>query len=124
VAQPSRVWRRAKTACAFRPSSNLLWKTDVPKGLSSPITWKDSIFATGADSNRLVTLCLDRQGGKRLWEQAIIVENSVHGANRSPPTPVTDGRAVYAYFGSFGMVASDLRGRNSGANRCPYLKPS
>jgi outer membrane protein assembly factor BamB len=108
------VAENQKPPVHFGPSSNLLWRIEVPKGLSSPIVWKDSIFATGSDGNRLITFCLDRREGKRLWEQAIIVEKleKVHGANSvATPTPVTDGRAVYAYFGSFGMVAYDLQGK-------------
>jgi outer membrane protein assembly factor BamB len=108
------VAENQKPPVHFGPMTNLLWRIEVPKGLSSPVIWKDSVFATGADSNRLVTFCLDRRDGKRLWEQAVLVEKleKVHSANSvATPTPVTDGRAVYAYFGSFGMVAYDFQGK-------------
>ena len=109
----------------FGPTSNLLWKADLPQGHSSPITWKDSIFATGAEGKRLLTLCLDRRDGSKSWEAAVTVEKleRVHSANSvATPTPVTDGQAVYAYFGSFGLLAYDFQGKELWRKSLPMPK--
>ena len=51
----------------FGPTSNLLWRTPLPPGNSSPCIWSNHIFLTGYESNELQTLCLDRRDGHRLW---------------------------------------------------------
>src|SRR5205823_2296000 len=69
----------------FNESSNLLWKTDLGPGLSSPVIWKGQVFVTSADApeKKLTTLCLDSKTGKRLWEKSIAVEKMepVHKVN-------------------------------------------
>src|SRR5215470_5745020 len=49
----------------FGPDQNVLWKTAVGSGLSSPIIWEGRIFLTEFDreNNRLATLCIDRRTG-------------------------------------------------------------
>ena len=119
------VAENEKPPIHFGPTSNLLWKTDVPQGLSSPIIWKDFIFATGADSNKLITFCVDRREGKKRWEAAVTVEKleRVQRANSvATPTPVTDGQAVYAYFGSFGLLAYDFQGKELWRKPLPMPK--
>lgn len=121
----SGVAENAKPPIHFGAASNVLWKAEVPQGHSSPIIWKDSIFATGAESNRLITFCLDRRDGKKCWEATLNAEKleRVHLANSvATPTPVTDGRAVYAYFGSFGLVAFDFRGKELWRKPLPIPK--
>src|SRR4051794_25038937 len=53
----------------FGPSSNVLWKTTLPSGNSSPCIWGDRIFITGYEKPKLLTLCLDRATGKILWRK-------------------------------------------------------
>src|SRR5258708_5452667 len=56
----------------FGPTENVLWKTPLPAGLSSPCVWKDRVFLTGYDrkSKQLETLCMNRGDGKIIWRQA------------------------------------------------------
>ncbi|MBI3404818.1 MAG: PQQ-binding-like beta-propeller repeat protein, partial [Acidobacteria bacterium] len=70
------------------------------------------------DGNRtydLRVLCLDRDSGKILWEQTAfhgVPYDFRHRFNTyASPTPVTDGKAVYAYFGTEGLYAYDFTGR-------------
>ncbi len=110
---------------------NIVWKTKLPGfGASSPITFRDKIFLTaysgyGSDQSgsekmalRQHVICLDRDGGKILWDKSTLGNPkerdykgyvALHGY--SSGTPVTDGKAVYAFFGSSGVVAYDLSGR-------------
>jgi outer membrane protein assembly factor BamB len=101
----------------FGPDRNVVWKTALPTGNSSPCLWGSHIFLTGYDkpSGRLETLCLDRASGRILWRQAVSpakAETSIHPANGpATPTPVTDGQLVYVYFGSVGVLAYDFAGK-------------
>ena len=101
----------------FGPETNVLWKTLLPPGHSSPVIWKDRIFLTGTGSgetaSQLETLCLDRLTGEILWRRPAPADRIFAGhRTNSPasPTPVVDGERVYIYFGSFGLLAYDLDG--------------
>ena len=99
----------------FSPTKNVLWKTPLPLGHSSPCIWDNRIFLTAADTNerRLITICLDRRTGGILWERSITAEKleQLHQLNcPASSTPATDGRRVYVYFGSYGLLAYDFEG--------------
>jgi outer membrane protein assembly factor BamB len=72
--------------------------------------------SVGADhSHTLKVLCLDRDTGKLLWERTAY-EGTVHDArhrknNYASSTPVTDGRAVYAFFEAEGLYCYDFDGK-------------
>lgn len=104
---------QAKLPVEFSPSKNVLWKTPLPLGHSSPCVWGDRVFVTAAKSEerRLITLCLDRQTGNIVWERSVSVEKfePMHQLNcAASSTPATDGRRVYVLFGSYGLLAYDL----------------
>jgi outer membrane protein assembly factor BamB len=104
---------------AFGKNQNVLWKTDLPGGNSSPCIWGSRIFLTGYDKDKhlLETLCLDRGDGHILWKKTLPAakfESSIHPANGpATPTPTTDGKRVYVYFGSFGLAAYDFEGKEA-----------
>jgi outer membrane protein assembly factor BamB len=60
-------------------------------------------------------LCLDRDTGKILWERTAFVgtpyDNRHRRGSYAAPTPATDGKLVYAYFGSEGLYAYDFDGK-------------
>jgi outer membrane protein assembly factor BamB len=98
----------------FGPDLNLLWKVALPSGNSSPCIWGDSIFLTTFDQAKLETICLRRSDGAVLWRQPAPCESfePTHRlGNPATPTPATDGQFVYAYFGSYGLLAYDLEGK-------------
>jgi outer membrane protein assembly factor BamB len=108
----------------FGPDQALLWKTVVGAGLSSPVIWAGRIFVTEADrtNKRLATLCIDRSTGKILWRRSITPEDIEDVHELSSPagaTPVTDGERLYVYFGSYGIVAYDLNGKQLWEKRLP-----
>ena len=41
-----------KPPITFGPSSNLIWKTPVPPGHSSPVVWNDHLFLTAIKTTR------------------------------------------------------------------------
>jgi outer membrane protein assembly factor BamB len=72
--------------------------------------------AVGADRKQtLKVLALDADSGAVLWERTAW-EGTPHDsrhrkASFASPTPITDGRAVYAFFGSEGLYAYDFDGK-------------
>ncbi|MCH8047570.1 MAG: PQQ-binding-like beta-propeller repeat protein [Planctomycetes bacterium] len=116
---------------------NIVWKVKLPTyGASSPITWGEKIFIAGysgygagdggkqGDLKRHVT-CLNRADGKVLWDSTVEStpnDKSYGGFVRlhgyASATPVTDGKAVYAYFGKTGAVAFDMQGKQLWQTDC------
>ncbi len=70
----------------------------------------------GSDrKHTMKVICVDAGNGKVLWEQTAY-EGTVfdyrHRRNTyASPTPATDGKMVYAYFGSEGLYAYDYKGK-------------
>ena len=61
-------------------------------------------------------LCLDRKTGKILWQQTAITAVPHEGyhptyGSFASNSPVTDGKYVYAFFGSRGMYCYDMKGK-------------
>jgi outer membrane protein assembly factor BamB len=88
----------------------LLWKQAVPEGHSSPAVWGERIFLTAFDSpsQKLELICLSRKTGAILWRHgapAEQIEKTHLVSNPATATPAVDGERVYAYFGSFGLMA-------------------
>ena len=87
---------------------NLVWKTPLPPGHSSPVLVGDSIFVTAWQDDKLLVISLDRQSGRIRWRREIVRprRQELHKSN-SPASPsvASDGRNVYAFFTDFGLVA-------------------
>jgi outer membrane protein assembly factor BamB len=66
-------------------------------------------------SQTFKVLCLDAKTGKVLWEQTAyegkVYDDHHRKSSYASPTPVTDGKYVYAYFGSEGLYCYDFDGR-------------
>lgn len=99
-------------------TENVLWKVPVPgAGNSSPIVWGEYIFLTTAydKGERRSILAFQRSDGHLLWE-CFVPHATPERANfkngHASATPTTDGRYVYAYFGSHGLVAVDMNGKH------------
>ena len=116
------------------------WSAAIP-GLahSSPIVWQDRIFVTTAVSTgrpdasfkrglygegdasddvspqQWKLLCLDRKTGKVIWDriayEGVPKEKRHMKATYANSTPATDGKIVVAFFGSQGLYAYDLAGK-------------
>jgi len=54
----------------FGKEKNLLWRTPVRSGKSSPVLTRLHIFLTAFENGKLFTQCFDRETGKLLWERS------------------------------------------------------
>jgi outer membrane protein assembly factor BamB len=102
----------------FGPDSNVLWKTALPPGHSSPVLTEKYIFVTAHDGSatdyRLLVIALDRRSGKIAWQREVprLHKGRLEQVNGpASPSTVTDGENVYAFFQEFGLVSFTGNGR-------------
>ena len=119
----------------FGPEKNVVWKTPLPPGHSSPVLTRDRVFVTayveekaaggqqpavgtkvnaGGKNHKLLVICLDRQTGKPLWQREVprSREGRLQNVNNpASPSPVTDGANVFVFFQEFGLVSYDGAGK-------------
>lgn len=113
----------------WTPSKNIKWKTPIPgRSSGSPVIWGDQVFVVSAvpsagqagfDGQRLSRLvfkifCIDRKTGVIRWEKAA-TEATPHQGTHSTngfasASPCTDGKHVYAHFGSRGLFCYTMGG--------------
>jgi outer membrane protein assembly factor BamB len=104
----------SKLPAEFGPENNLIWKTALPDGHSSPVLTETRIFLNAVEDERLYTICLDRENGEILWKAEVPRprrEEFNRVTNAAATTPVTDGENVYAFFGDFGLISFDAGGK-------------
>lgn len=98
----------------FGPEQNVLWRKKVSKGHSSPCIFGNRIFLTGAKGSDVYVAQYRRDNGELVWEKKIpMVREEKFGHPHATPagsSPCTDGERVYAFFGSYGLVAMDMSG--------------
>jgi outer membrane protein assembly factor BamB len=94
-------------------TENIAWKLPLTDWSgSSPIVWGDHIFLSVAEGGDLSLWCVDRSRGQALWKQRLGGGNvRMQKQNMSSPSPVTDGRNVWAMTGTGILKAFDLSGR-------------
>ncbi len=72
--------------------------------------------AGGGEEHKFVVMCLDRKTGKTLWERVAKVATPHEGYHRTygsfaSNSPITDGKFLYASFGSRGIYCYDFNGK-------------
>lgn len=123
-----------KTAIAGRGhSSPIVWGNkiflttaldgDVIPGAKAGVTHKlldgtDFVHpdAMGADrKHTFKVICLDRESGKIVWErvayEGAVADSRHKKASFASSTPATDGKYVFAFFGTEGLYAYDYQGK-------------
>jgi len=114
-----------------KENENVLWKVPLPgtgskakfdHNQSSPIVWKDRVFAImvywpeGVASSEFPehhVACYQASDGKQLWDRKVPpgpwnLAKDLRGGY-SAPTPCTDGERIYALFGSSELAALDVK---------------
>jgi outer membrane protein assembly factor BamB len=99
-------------------TKNVLWKTELPgAGNSTPIIWGDRIFLTaaGQKGKEGYVLCIRRSDGKLLWKRVAfkgVTPGQTHQWNGyASASCATDGKRVYAFFGTPGLFCYDIAGK-------------
>ncbi|MFI5381458.1 MAG: PQQ-binding-like beta-propeller repeat protein [Tepidisphaerales bacterium] len=98
---------------------NILWKTEVGTGSSSPIVVGSRLFIT-AEPDLLI--CLDAATGKELWRKAHKLTDFPAALNakdpvrpsqygNATPTAASDGKRVWVFFGTGIVGCYDLEGQ-------------
>jgi outer membrane protein assembly factor BamB len=92
-------------------TENVRWKAELPGGVSSPVIAGGRVYVTAASSyrqRRLHVLCFDATNGEKKWERQLAATGSTQchpKTSMAAPTPVTDGRHVYALFATGDLAA-------------------
>lgn len=92
----------------FGPNKNLVWKTPLPFARSSPVVTEDRVFITATEGAKLSTFALDRKTGRIVWRRDIVRarQMQMYKANDgASPSPVSDGKNVFAFFSELGLIA-------------------
>ena len=134
------VATHADPPLTWSEDKNVRWKTALPgSGNSSPVVWGDQIFLTatiphgeeqnppagyrpGEHDNTLkvrksmfVVIALDRKDGQILWQTTVRDQVPHEGhhltGSYASASPITDGKKVFAFFGSHGLYCLDLKGK-------------
>lgn len=98
----------------FGPERNVIWKTPLPPGHSSPVLTRDRLFVTAFEGTKLLTIALDRATGRVLWRREVPRgrEDRLQKPNNpASPSPVTDGENVYVFFQDYGLLSYTKDGR-------------
>jgi outer membrane protein assembly factor BamB len=97
-------------------NKNIAWTLPLPgKGGSTAAVWGDRIFLTSVDGKDLVLLCV-KTDGKLLWKRTVAQTSRSNmimkdEGNDASPSPSTDGKHVFAFFGTGDFVCFDFDGK-------------
>jgi outer membrane protein assembly factor BamB len=98
----------------FGTATNVVWRTPLPPGHSSPVLSADRVFLTAWEGNDLLTFALDRRTGAIVWRARAARARQLavdKRNNPASPSPATDGQNVYVFFQDVGLIAYDADGR-------------
>ena len=124
---------------SWSETDNIKWKTAIPgKGHSTPIVWGDTVFVTAAEAfgqkqepkfsgrpgahdnvavsqeHRFIVVAVNRADGKIRWQKTVHQAWPLEGAHNTgslaSASCVTDGKFVWAHFGSYGLYCLDFDG--------------
>ncbi len=98
----------------WSPEKGVKWSVEMP-GISgaTPIIWGDRVFVMSPDAQREQwLLCISRATGKELWKRSVAGGMVDKGrGNSTSPSPVTDGKTVWALVGTGELAAFDMEGK-------------
>ena len=93
------------------PGDHLLWKTELPPGISSPVVGGGRVFVTTMEPGpKLSTVALDAGTGRIVWREVAPIHHKTKRQRLATPTPTTDGKLVVTFFGSSGLFCYDVGG--------------
>lgn len=116
----------SKPPVKFGPDQNVKWKVPAPSGASSPVIVGEKLFLTAYDEGKLFTIAYSIVNGRELW-RAEAPAQSIEAFHKTEGSPAassvaTDGKTVVSYFGSCGLYAYDLSGKQLWKHKLPTAK--
>lgn len=106
----------AQPPIRFGAASNQLWHVPVAPGHSSPVVWGNHLFLTTYQTGQLGLVSFDRHDGRQRWQWSVAagpIQDVHEVSSPAAPSAAADAARVYAYFGSWGLVAVDHEGREA-----------
>lgn len=96
----------------FSQKHNLAWSARLGDGVGSPIIVGGRVFTTAmVGEQKFAVVCLDAASGTELWRSVFdtgklprITPPNSHASS----TPACDGKRVYAYFSTLGILALNV----------------
>jgi len=106
------VSRDAGPPLRWTTNENVTWKLALPEWSgSTPIVLGDRIFLSVAEGEKLSLWGVSRKDGSVLWKKPLGTGNvKMRKQNMSSPSPVTDGKSVFALTGTGVVKGFDLEG--------------
>ena len=110
----------------FNTDTNLLWKTEILPGWSSPCIVDDKVFLTGFcdTDSMLCTLSIDRRNGEIIWTDSVSPTGyyDLHPiSGYANPSVASNGERIFSYFPSYGLIAYDLNGNKCWENLIEHV---
>ena len=92
-------------------SKNIAWKVELPdRSGATPCVWGDRIFLTTPDGDDLYLMAISTSG-KVVWKKKVTTGNRGRSeGNGASPSPCTDGKHVWVFFGNGIMACYDFDG--------------
>src|SRR5262245_29873195 len=84
-------------------TENVAWSVDLPgHSAATPIVSGDAVYVTAPEGETVHLLRLDRRDGKTVWKRVLgpAAGHAHRKHNMASPSPVTDGRRVFAMTGA------------------------
>ena len=99
----------------FGADTNVIWKTVILPGWSSPCIVDDKIFLTGfnKEDSMLHAFAVNRENGEMLWKDSVKLwwNYDLHPINSyANPTVASDGKKIFAHFPGYGLIAYETDG--------------
>jgi len=94
-------------------SEGIAWRLELPgPSGATPAVWGDRIFVSSSDGDDLVAIQVSREG-KELWRKKLGSGNKDYfrgEGNSSAPSPSTDGKHVWFFYGTGLLACLDFSG--------------
>jgi outer membrane protein assembly factor BamB len=99
----------------FSRSNNVIWTAAMPgPSAATPVIWGDRVYVSSTDekNRKLLALAFDARDGKLIWKNEVAEGYAQDEAsNFASPSPVTDGKSVFFFYGNGALAAFDREGK-------------
>lgn len=112
----------ASPPVSWSETRNVRWKVELAgDGHASPAIWGDRVYVMSAVKTerdgiqQFIVEAYDLKSGKRVWRTVVreaLPHESVHAtASQASASPITDGKHIWAFFGSRGLYCLNMDGQ-------------